>query len=125
MRMTISAHSAAALDIRAGPSSSRCKARYTVFAMLPELFELVLCVRDVEKSARFYREVVSLEPIREPGDGWASFWAGRKEDNRWLGLREGTLLYEEHSPRAEGQRFGPVHFALKLPDSARASTLDR
>ena len=90
-----------------------------------ELFEIVLVVRDVGKSAAFYREAVGLEPINPPGDGWASFWVGAKEDNKWLGLRQGHLLFEEDSPRPEGHRFGPVHFALKLPESDLQIALDR
>jgi len=90
-----------------------------------ELFEIVLCVRDIDVAARFYREAVGLEPINLPGDGWASFWVGAKEDNKWLGLRHGHLLFEEFSPRAEGKRFGPVHFALKLDASDRDAALQR
>ena len=90
-----------------------------------ELFEIVLVVKDVEKAAAFYREAVGLEPINPPSDGWASFWVGPKEENKWLGLRSGTLLFEEYSPRPEGKRFGPVHFALKLPDSEREAAIER
>jgi catechol 2,3-dioxygenase-like lactoylglutathione lyase family enzyme len=91
----------------------------------PDLFELVLCTRDVEVAAAFYRDVVGLEPINEPSNGWAAFWAGDKNENRWLGLRNGYLLHEEHSPLPEGQRFGPAHFALKLPASELDRTLER
>lgn len=90
-----------------------------------ELFEIVLVVKDIAQSARFYRDAVGLEPINDPSDEWASFWVGDKGDNKWLGLRKGTLLFEEHSPRPEGKRFGPVHFALKLPDRERATALER
>ena len=90
-----------------------------------ELFELVLTVRDAEASGRFYAEVVGLEPIGDFGLGWASFWVGDKAGNRWLGLRQGTLLYEEHSPLPEGNRFGPVHFAFKLPESEMEKALER
>ncbi|MBA3726137.1 MAG: VOC family protein [Armatimonadetes bacterium] len=90
-----------------------------------DLFELVLCVKDVDVAAAFYREVVGLEPISRPGNGWASFWAGEKNENRWLGLRQGSLLYEQHSPLPEGHRFGPVHYAFKLPASEFDATLER
>lgn len=91
----------------------------------PTLIELVLCVQDVRKAARFYREVVGLEPIKEPSDGWASFWAGEKETNAWIGLRKGTLLYEEHSPFPEGERFGRVHYAMRVPTEQRELVLAR
>ena len=90
-----------------------------------ELFEIVLKVRDVEVAAAFYREVVGLEPIKGPDNGWASFWAGDKAANRWLGLRQGTLLYEEHSPLPPDRRFGPVHYALKVSLHERESALER
>jgi catechol 2,3-dioxygenase-like lactoylglutathione lyase family enzyme len=40
-----------------------------------ELAEIVLIVEDVERSARFYRDVVGLEPENEPDDGaaWSHF----------------------------------------------------
>ena len=91
----------------------------------PALFELVLCVKDVDLAAEFYREAVGLEPINPPGDGWASFWVGPKEENKWLGLRQGALLFEERSPRPQGKRFGPVHFALKLDDSDKDAAIKR
>lgn len=93
--------------------------------MAAELFELVLCVKDAEASARFYREVVGLEPINPLSDGWGSFWVGPKEENRWLGIRQGPLLFEEHSPLPEGARFGPVHFALKVNESDIEAALAR
>ena len=34
-----------------------------------ELAEIVLIVEDVERSARFYREVVGLTPENEPENG--------------------------------------------------------
>lgn len=91
----------------------------------PTLFELVLCVSDVPKAAQFYREVVGLEPIEEPTDEWASFRAGARETNAWIGLRKGKLLFEEHSPFPEGERFGRVHYALRMPSDQLEPTLAR
>ena len=91
----------------------------------PDMFELVLRVKDASVAAKFYREVVGLEQMHDPDQGWASFWAGDKKDNRWLGLTEGALFFEEHSPRPEGQRFGPVHYAFKLRDSQKEASLQR
>lgn len=77
------------------------------------LSELVLVVRDVNISAAFYRDVVGLEVEQEPGKGWAWFRTnGRSAYPSRLAVSEGPLLYEEHSPRPEGARWGPVHFAL-------------
>lgn len=90
-----------------------------------KLFELVLVVKDIEPAARFYREAIGLEPIKPATHDWASFWAGERNTNAWLGLRKGTLLYEEHSPLPQGRRFGPIHFALRVPATAKAESLDR
>ena len=78
------------------------------------LAELVLIVADVRESARFYREVVRLEPETEANDEWAWFFAGEAGRVQRLALHRGSLLFEEHSPRAEGERFGQVHFALEV-----------
>ena len=77
--------------------------------------EIVLVVRDVPASARFYRDVAALAPHTEPTDDWAWFWTGEPERSALLGLRRGTLLFEEHSPRPPGARWGPIHYALRVP----------
>ncbi|MBI1755610.1 MAG: VOC family protein [Fimbriimonas ginsengisoli] len=82
---------------------------------VPELFEIVLRVKDVAVSAAFYREAVGLTPRWEPTEDWAGFWCGDPASKKWLGLNKRDLLFEEHSPLPEGARFGPVHFALYLP----------
>jgi len=89
------------------------------------LFEIVLVVKDIEAAARFYRDAVGLEPIHPPEDGWASFWTGERETNSWLGLRQGTLLFEEFSPLPEGNRFGPTHFALRVLTAQKKEALAR
>jgi len=63
----------------------------------------------------FIREVVGLSRERGPEDNWAWFWTGTPGKSPRLGLHEGPLLFEEHSPLPEGKRFGPVHFALSVP----------
>lgn len=90
-----------------------------------KLFELVLVVKDVESAARFYRDAVGLDPINPATDEWASFWVGERETNSWLGLRKGKLLNEEFSALPEGRRFGPVHFALRVPPSGKAEALSQ
>lgn len=91
----------------------------------PQMFELVLTVRDAQAATAFYRDAVGLEPIGDFGPGWGSFWVGDKAENRWLGLREGSLMFEEHSPLPEGRRFGPVHYAFKLPEAQKEAALER
>ncbi len=78
--------------------------------------ELVLVVEDVEAAARFYEEVVGL--TRDPGDtdeGWAWFWTGTPGEAQRIALRKGPLLFEEHSPLPEGERWGRVHYAFEVP----------
>ncbi|PZS08463.1 MAG: hypothetical protein DLM70_02615 [Chloroflexi bacterium] len=77
--------------------------------------ELVLIVNDVQASATFYREVVGLMPRNEADSAWAWFWTGEPEASQLLGLHKGTLLYEEESPHPEGQRWGAVHYAFRVP----------
>ena len=76
--------------------------------------EIVLVVEDVGESARFYRDVVGLEPQGEPTDDWAWFWVGPPAAGQRLAVHRGTLLFEEHSPHAEGGRWGHVHFAVSV-----------
>jgi catechol 2,3-dioxygenase-like lactoylglutathione lyase family enzyme len=78
------------------------------------LAELVLIVEDVPRSARFYQEVVGLELEHETSDEWAWFWAGKPGDPQRIALHRGSLLFEEHSPFPEGERFGGAHFAFEV-----------
>jgi catechol 2,3-dioxygenase-like lactoylglutathione lyase family enzyme len=87
------------------------------------IHEIVLVVQDIGASVRFYRDVIGLALRAEPSDDSASFATVSLENPQWLGLRKGTLLYEEHSPRPPGQRFGPVHFALQARDPSPESFL--
>jgi catechol 2,3-dioxygenase-like lactoylglutathione lyase family enzyme len=87
--------------------------------------ELVLIVDDVSKAARFYRDVVGLEPEDETGDEWAWFWAGKPGDRQRIALHRGSLLFEEHSPYPEGERFGRVHFAFDVARSELDIALER
>lgn len=79
------------------------------------LAELVLIVQDVHAAARFYRDVVGLLPNTDPTDEWAWFWAGDPVTQQRLAVHKGSLLFEEHSPHPAGERWGPVHFALRVP----------
>ena len=76
--------------------------------------ELVLVVKDVRSSARFYEEVVGLTPEKEANDEWAWFWAGTPGEAQRIALQKGPLLFEEHSPRPEDERWGAVHYAFEV-----------
>jgi catechol-2,3-dioxygenase len=80
-----------------------------------ELAELVLIVDDVSRSARFYKNVVGLSPEGEPDDEWAWFWAGEPGRAQRLALHKGRLLFEEESPLPDGERWGRVHYAFRVP----------
>ena len=78
------------------------------------LAELVLIVKDVPASTRFYEDVVGLTLENEPSEEWAWFWAGKQGARQRVALHRGPLLFEEHSPYPEGERFGRVHFAFEV-----------
>ncbi len=44
----------------------------------------------------------------------AWFWAGKVGPPQRIGLHRGSLLFEEHSPLPEGERFGRAHFAFEV-----------
>lgn len=81
-----------------------------------ELGHLVLYVRDVERSAAFYRDVLGWRQILpEPGDpprGMAAFSGGRTHHE--------LLLIEvgpDAAPIPSGRRVGMYHFGLKVGES--------
>ena len=81
-----------------------------------ELGHLVLYVSDLERSRRFYRDVLGWAEIRVPGDevGFpaAAFSSGRTHHE--------LLLIEvgpEATPIPRGRRLGLYHFGLKVGES--------
>ena len=79
------------------------------------LNELVLIVKDVSLSRRFYSEVVglSLDSDASPGDDeWTWFTTGEPGHARRIALHKGELMFEEFSALPAGHRFGAVHFAI-------------
>jgi catechol 2,3-dioxygenase-like lactoylglutathione lyase family enzyme len=88
------------------------------------LAEIVLIVKDVKASARFYREVVGLMPATEPDDEWAWFWAGPPGEAQRVAVHTGTLLFEDQSPLPGGKRWGPVHYALQVPPDKLQAAAD-
>ena len=89
------------------------------------LSELVLIVEDVGTAAEFYEHVVGLELEHRTGDEWAWFWAGRPGERQRLALHKGSLLFEEHSPFPEGERFGRVHYAFEVAAGDLGAAVDR
>ena len=76
--------------------------------------EIVLIVDDVPKAAEFYEQVVGLELEHRTGDEWAWFFAASGDRKQRLAVHRGPLMFEEHSPHPEGERFGQVHFAFDV-----------
>ncbi|HEY3017964.1 MAG TPA: VOC family protein, partial [Gaiellaceae bacterium] len=87
--------------------------------------ELVLIVEDVPAAARFYKDVVGLTVEHETADEWAWFWAGEPGTPQRIALHRGSLLFEEHSPFPEGERFGRVHFAFEVAREDLDESLER
>jgi len=89
-----------------------------------ELAEIVLIVENVDRSARFYREIVGLTPENEPEDDWAWFWAGEPGRTQRVALHSGPLLFEERSPLPEGERWGRIHYAFNVPRDRLEEAVD-
>ncbi len=79
-----------------------------------ELGHLVLYVRDVQRSAAFYGEVLGWEPVfpNTPGMAVAAFSSGRTHHELLL-----IEVGEGAAPLPAGRRLGLYHFGLKVGDS--------
>ncbi len=77
-----------------------------------ELGHIVLYVRDVEKSAAFYRDILGWRQIPAPMQGAAVFSSGRTHHE---------LPLIQVGPQAQsipkGRRLGLYHFGLKVGDT--------
>ena len=89
------------------------------------LAEIVLIVDDVPAATRFYEQIVGLTLEQDPSDDWAWFWAGQEGKPQRIALHRGPLLFEEHSPYPQGERFGRVHFALEVARGDLDTAVDR
>jgi catechol-2,3-dioxygenase len=87
------------------------------------LAEIVLIVKDVRAAAQFYQDVVGLTSVSEADDAWAWFWAGDPDQTQSVGLHKGSLLFEDQSPLPEGERWGHVHYAFKVPTERLADAV--
>jgi catechol 2,3-dioxygenase-like lactoylglutathione lyase family enzyme len=80
------------------------------------LREIVLIVDDVEVATRFYIDVVGLEIASESPD-WTWFYAGDADRRQFVALHKGRLLFERQAAAPGGERWGPVHYAFRVPPS--------
>ena len=93
--------------------------------MIQGLSEIVLVVSDVSRAADFYEHVVGLVPARPRSPAWAWFWVGDPSSLQRLAVHTGSLLFEEHSPRPQGNRFGPTHLAFRVDRANLEALVDR
>jgi lactoylglutathione lyase len=76
------------------------------------LSELILRVRDVERSVAFYRDVVGLAVERTPSPSWAWLWSGAPGALPRLGLTSKPLSF------GAAHCGGPAHFAIAIARDA-------
>ena len=77
-----------------------------------ELGHIVLYVRDLERSRRFYGEVLGWQEVIRMGTTAALFSSGRTHHELLL-LEVG----EDAAPVPEGRRVGLYHFGLKIGET--------
>ncbi len=75
--------------------------------------EIVLIVKDIPKSKKFYEDVVDLT-VESYDKDWVWFNVGDKNGTQRLAIHKGELLFEEKSPLPEGKRWGQIHFAFEV-----------
>ena len=76
------------------------------------LSELILRVRDVDRSLAFYRDVLGLALEKRDSPGWAWLWSGEPHASPRLGLTSRPLSY------GAAHCGGPAHFAIAVPRAA-------
>jgi catechol 2,3-dioxygenase len=102
---------------------SVCDRPYAVLVEVKELGHIVLYVRDIERSARFYRDVLGWRQIVPDvdHDGTSPLRAPIAAFSAPSGRTHHELLLIEVGPDAaappEGRRVGLYHFGLKVGDS--------
>jgi len=81
---------------------------------IKELGHLVLYVRDLERSASFYRDVLGWQMVapQVPGMPAAAFSSGRTHHELLL-----IEVGDQAQPIPQGRRVGLYHFGLKVGDT--------
>lgn len=79
---------------------------------IKELGHIVLYVRDIERSHRFYRDVLGFTEISYTPPYAAAFSGGRTHHELLL-----LAVGQDAKPLPEGRRVGMYHFGLKIGDS--------
>ena len=87
--------------------------------------ELVLIFEDVPNAADFYEHGVGRELEHRSGDEWAWFFTRADDRKQRLAVHRGSLMFEEHSPHPEGERFGRVHFAFEVERDELDAAVER
>ena len=82
---------------------------------MPELAHIVLYVRELERSVRFYRDVVGLTSLGNIFDGRAAMLSGGATHHELLLIEVG----EAPGP-LQGRRIGLYHMGWKIGDSLDA-----
>jgi catechol 2,3-dioxygenase len=88
---------------------------------IKELGHIVLYVRDIERSAHFYRDVLGWRQIVPDADGTAPIRAPVAAFSAPSGRTHHELLLievgQDAASQPEGRRVGLYHFGLKVGDS--------
>lgn len=87
------------------------------------LAAVVLMVKDLTVSARFYREVVGLVPESEQDDQWSWFWAGPPGEPQRIGLHTGSCLGEAPPSQPQGICREQIHCAFSVPQERLADAV--
>ena len=93
----------------ADPAGKKGKHLVTV----KELGHLVLYVRDVERSAAFYRDVLGWRQLPTPEGAPVALFSGGRTHHELLLIEVGPNA----QPIPAGRRVGLYHFGLKVGDS--------
>src|ERR1700730_9575653 len=78
-----------------------------------ELGHIVLYVRDVERSAAFYRDVLGFRQISEPTTFPAAAFSSGRTHHELLLIEVGP----DATPIPAGRRVGMYHFGLKIGET--------